>query len=398
MSPNTNIHKFSFKYKPDLEFIVDKIYEGGNHGDISDDVISKLMYVGNAGGIRSKKISGCDEPAYIVLYTSNEDIDWPDRLDSETGKFKYYGDNKKPGNKLDSKKGNKILEKIFNEQNRYKIPPIFIFSKYPTSKSNRSVKFLGLAVPEDRNMGKDNSLKAIWRTSNEERFINYEAHFTILKVESISRKWLECLIKGDSLNKKYAPKSWINYVKNGLSENIILKAPKTTEHRDKQNQLPASEEDIEKLKLIYNSYKDNAYGFESFAAELVGLLDNNFSKFEVTKRSKDGGFDAFGNYKLGHKNHYIKLRCLVEAKCHNFESKSGIPIKTVSRLISRLRHRDFGIFVTTSFVRLSTYKEIIEDSHPIIIISGKDIIDILKENHYNTIEAIKKFIENIKHP
>ena len=53
MSPNTNIHEFSFKYKPDLEFIVDKIYEGGNHGDISDDVISKLMYVGNAGGIRS---------------------------------------------------------------------------------------------------------------------------------------------------------------------------------------------------------------------------------------------------------------------------------------------------------------------------------------------------------
>ena len=85
-----------------------------------------------------------------------------------------------------------------------------------------ALKFLGLAVPEDINLGKDNSLKAVWRTSNNERFLNYEAHFTILNTKSINRKWLEYLIKDEPLNNQYAPKSWIKYVENGLSEGIIL--------------------------------------------------------------------------------------------------------------------------------------------------------------------------------
>lgn len=397
MGINANICEFKKNYDSDLELVVDKIYEGGNLGNISDDVISKLMKVGNAKGIRSKNISGSNNKAYIVLYTSKEEIDWPDRLDSETGKFKYYGDNRSPGCKIDSKIGNKILESIFNEKNRYKIPPVFIFSKHPTTNSSRSVKFLGLAVPEDINMGKDNSLKAIWRTSDNKRFNNYEAHFTILKVKSISRKWLDCLSDGDPLNIKYAPKSWINYVKNGLSENIILKAPKTTKYRDKRRQLPFSENDSKKLKLIYDSYKGNNYGFEFFAAKLVGLLDNNFSEFEVTQQTRDGGFDALGSYKLGHEGHCIRLRCLVEAKLYDCNGTTGVKIKDVSRLISRLRHKDFGILVTTSYISSSIYKEIIEDRHPIIVISGKDIIDILNKNHYNTEELILKFINDINY-
>lgn len=34
-----------------------------------------------------------------------------------------------------------------------------------------------------------------------------------------------------------------------------------------------------------------------------------------------------------------------------------------------------------------------EDSHQVIIVSGKDIVDILKENHVNTRELIINFIE-----
>lgn len=396
MSLNTNICKFMKKYDSDIELVVDKIYEGGSSGNIDDDVISKLMNVGNSKGVRPKNISGSKEKAYIVLYTSTEEIDWPDRLDAETGKFKYYGDNRHPGCKVDSKIGNKILESIFNEKNRSKIPPIFIFSKHPTANSGRSVKFLGLAVPEDINMGKDNSLKAIWRTSNNERFINYEAHFTILNVKSINRKWLECLVDGDFLNKEFAPDVWLNYVENGLLENIILKAPKTIEYRDKNNQLPSTDRDRRKLKLIYDYYKERYYDFEFFAAELVQLLDLNFSRFEVTQQSRDGGYDAYGTYKLGHENHCIRLRCLIEAKCYDFEGKGGIPAKMISRLISRLRHRDFGIIVTTSYVSQAIYKEIIEDGHPIIIISGKDIIDILNKNHYNTEESILKYIKKLE--
>ena len=51
---------------------------------------------------------------YVVLYTSGHNIDWPDTIDSETGIFKYHGDNRTPGKDLhDTKKqGNIILKNI----------------------------------------------------------------------------------------------------------------------------------------------------------------------------------------------------------------------------------------------------------------------------------------------
>ena len=41
--------------------------------------------------------------------------------------------------------------------------------------------------------------------------------------------------------------------------------------------------------------------------------------------------------------------------------------------------RQFGVLVTTSYVARQAYKEIREDTHPVIIISGKDIVETLKK-------------------
>lgn len=377
----------------EVDLVIDEIYEGGEVGNISDDVLTKLMNVQNAGGFRFRNILNGTDKAYIVLYSSNEDIDWPDVLEAETGKFKYYGDNKRPGDKVDSKKGNLILEVIFNEENRNSIPPVFIFMKNPTASSNRSVRFLGLAVPEDYHLGKENSLKAIWRTSNGERFINYEAHFTILNTKSINREWLSCLINGDSLNSSFAPESWVKYVKYGLTDDIILRAPKNKEYRSKNEQLPSTNKELKKLDFIYQYYKDDPYKFEYFAAKLVGLMDNNFLNFNITRAVKDGGIDAIGEYRLGHKNNSIKLRCALEAKCYQRDNSNGV--KLLSRLISRLKYRDFGIFVTTSYVSEQAYKELLEDGHPVIIISGRDIVEILTNNRINTEESLLNFMDTI---
>lgn len=377
----------------EVDLVIDEIYEGGNKGNLSDEVLTKLMSVQNSGGFRFKNKLNSKNKAYIVLYTSNEDIDWPDTLEQETGKFKYYGDNKSPGQKVDSKKGNLILESIFNEKNRNKIPPVFIFMKNPTSNSKRSIKFLGLAVPEDYYLGKDYSLKAIWRTSKGDRFINYEAHFTILNTKSINIQWLNCLANNDPLNEKFAPEAWIKYVKRGLTEDIILKAPKTKEYRTKFEQLPSTDEELKRLEFIHEYYKNEPYKFEFFAAELVCLMDNNFLNFKITRDVRDGGIDAIGEYKLGHKNNSIKLRCALEAKCYKRDNSNGV--KQLSRLISRLKYRDFGIFVTTSYVSEQAYKELLEDGHPVIIISGKDIIELLNKNHINTNELIYNFINTI---
>lgn len=49
----------------------------------------------------------------------------------------------------------------------------------------------------------------------------------------------------------------------------------------------------------------------------------------------------------------------------------------MSRLISRMRHRQFGIMVTTSHVDRQAYSEIKEDGHPIVVLSGRDIAEII---------------------
>ena len=56
----------------------------------------------------------------------------------------------------------------------------------------------------------------------------------------------------------------------------------------------------------------------------------------------------------------------------------------MSRLISRIKYREFGIMVTTNYVGKLAYKEVIEDGHPILIITASDIARILKQNSINS--------------
>jgi hypothetical protein len=58
----------------------------------------------------------------------------------------------------------------------------------------------------------------------------------------------------------------------------------------------------------------------------------------------------------------------MESKCYNI--KSGVGVESLSRLISRLRHRQFGILVATSYLDSQAYKELMHDEHPVVAISG----------------------------
>ena len=53
-------------------------------------------------------------------------------------------------------------------------------------------------------------------------------------------------------------------------------------------------------------------------------------------------------------------------------------------MISRLRYRQFGILVTTGHVAPQAYREIRTDQHPIVIISGIDIVNLLRQKGYAT--------------
>jgi hypothetical protein len=73
---------FLYEELESADLLIDAICEGGNSGNISDDPISKILLgTGNMGGFRIAGLN--DRRRWIVLYTSREDIDWPDTLDME---------------------------------------------------------------------------------------------------------------------------------------------------------------------------------------------------------------------------------------------------------------------------------------------------------------------------
>ena len=142
--------------------------------------------------------------------------------------------------------------------------------------------------------------------------------------------------------------------------------------------------------LIAYFPKTKAYEFEKCACKIAQIMDPNIISIEQTRPTRDGGRDGIGKYRIGPPSTGIELEFYLEAKAYQMNNAVGV--KATSRLISRLKHREFGILVTTSYVHDQAYKEIVEDGHPIIIISGKDIIDILMRAGINDVPLLNEWL------
>ena len=88
----------------------------------------------------------------------------------------------------------------------------------------------------------------------------------------------------------------------------------------------------------------------------------------------------------------LKIDCALEAMC--YAETNGIGIKQMSRLISRIRYRQFGILITTSYVDEQAYQEVVEDGHPILVVTATDIARILRINSI-TSENIDEYLNSI---
>ena len=370
------------------DLVVDTVYKGGSVSGKGSEVLSKLMPgCSNSGGFRKiMRKDGSGLPAYVVLYTSMSELAWPDYLDEETGIFRYYGDNRSPGKAiLDTpRKGNLLLEFVFDCLNSRdgsinNIPPFFIFKK---AGSGWDVQFLGLAAPGNPRISPDRDLVAFWRTMDENRFQNYEAYFTILDTyEPIDRKWIESLIYDHDNSLQYAPSVWKRFIKEGRNGIVPLIAKKLPKVPDRYAQLQSDNEGMLCLNKIRAHYKDNAYGFEKCAQDILEKMDERFQDFSFTRPWRDGGRDALGYYVIGNgskANYPLRIDCALEAKCYSENNSVGV--REMSRLISRIRYRQFGVMMTTSYVHKQAYEEVIEDGHPILIVSACDIAQILRSN------------------
>lgn len=84
------------------DLIVDCIYKGGTGSSADNEPLHHLFpKCGVNGGFRKvNRTDGTGKPAYVILYTTMSELEWPDYLDEETGVFRYYGDNRRPGREI----------------------------------------------------------------------------------------------------------------------------------------------------------------------------------------------------------------------------------------------------------------------------------------------------------
>lgn len=389
------LRRFQFKELPSAPLIIDAVYSGGNNGDVRDDPIARLIPgSGNQGGFRSVGGRSFGDCRLLVLSSSGIDPDWPDRLDAEAGTFTYYGDNKKPGFGIHEtpRGGNLLLQSIFAASTvipeRAKTPPILIFTSTGTG---RDVMFRGLAVPSPN---LDDGLVAVWRQAGGKRFQNYRARFEVLKCTELAREWVAAVCQGLApVSAPQAPKAWKEWVLTGKRN--VLRAPRTIQHRTRGQQLPdpSDRSACAMLDSLRGCVAATPHDFEFLAAEIFRMIEPRVFDLEITRKSVDGGRDAVGRIRIGGEeteSDGIFADFALEAKAYHEDS--GLGVKETSRLISRLRYRQFGVIVTTSFVSTQAYKELRDDQHPVVIISGGDIVRILRKRGINSSKAVEAWV------
>lgn len=379
------------------DLLIDALYESDRttpKGSIASEPLSKLMGVGNLGGFRPK--AGKDGIMAVVLTSTRAEPEWPDSLDIYTGTYTYFGDNRSPGVEMHQTKqrGNQILRDSFalahgSQEDRSKCPLFFIFE---TGAEARDFIFRGIAVPGSDFKEPGEDLVAVWRTISGERFQNYRATFTILREGFISGDWLrESLGNGKFLiEDARAPKTLKQWVKTGALTPLVAERSAV---RTIDAQTPANRTHKTLLATIRTRCLDDPWLFERVAAEIWKMNCPVPVEYELTRRFRDGGRDATGWMLLGPASDHIRVSFALEAK--HYAEGNSVGVRETARLISRIKHREFGVFVTTSAVGKQAYQEIRDDGHPIVVISGRDICEILAQNGITTAQSCDGWLDRI---
>jgi hypothetical protein len=389
---------------PGAEIEVGAIYEG--ESTKRNEPINALLgpNITNSGGFRKcypadvpkarhRSRSDLRDLAFVAIYSSQKDLDWPDHFDQETGIFTYFGDNKHPGHDLhhNAKGGNWLLHDTWDgllsgQLNRAEIPPFFVFFH---GGKRQDVEFIGLAVPGAHGLPLADGLVTLWRSRDGHPFQNYRATMTILDVAHISREWLIDLKQGQRTTNN-APHAWSTWAKTGRY--MARKTLPVIQWRKPSDQKPQNAEQARIIDTIRQHYASNPYGFENFAAALVMRMEGErVTDVALTPPRRDGGRDALGTFRIGFGSDPVSAEFALEAKC----TVGGLGVKQVARLLSRIRHRQFGVIVTTSYVSEQAYREIKEDQHPVAVVAARDIAEALIRLGYSKDADLKGLLVEV---
>lgn len=373
-----------------VNLIVDAVYSGNRtaRGGTTDPLHS-LVGVSRQGGFRYVGTNA--RPRLLVLTSNLAEPEWPDELDESTGTFVYFGDNRVPGRLLHDtpRFGNRLLRQVFDWVHlgeRKLVPPILVFTK---EAPGRTFRFRGLAVPGSPALASTEDLVALWKTTEGQRFQNYKAVFTILDAPVVPRTWVDAVAQGKESD--LVPSAWKSWVSTGGIKPLI--APRSILVRTKAEQLPSRAQDKALIEAIRNRFRDDPFGFEACAGALARLLLPDIARLDLTRPWRDGGRDGIGRLRIGRSPAAIEVDFALEAKCYS--ANNAVGVREVSRLISRIKHREFGVLVTTSYVDRQAYREVTDDGHPVILAVAQDIVGLLRVAGVTTAAQVNAWLDGI---
>ena len=187
---------FSFNELTNAPLVPGAIYESGTAGNVGDDPISRLLPVGNSGGIRSA--GPIDDPHLVVLYSTMDESEWPDEISD--GVVTYHGDNRTPGQDLlkTPRHSNRLLHTM--AERGFPAPahrhPFLVFTR-AGRRPTRSVRFVGLAVIGPPGLPPADWLVAKWFEHSDGRFLNYVVKLQLLPAVELARFTIDRLLSGD---------------------------------------------------------------------------------------------------------------------------------------------------------------------------------------------------------
>jgi hypothetical protein len=150
---------------------------------------------------------------------------------------------------------------------------------------------------------------------------------------------------------------------------------------------------MEMLHCIHAHFAKDPFKFERFAGDLFAWHKPDMGgEIDYTRPYKDGGRDAVGRVRAGVGEPTVIGEFALEAKC--YDPAHGCGVREIGRLAGRLRNRMFGVFVTTSYVNTQAYEEVrLEDRHPVAVIAGKDIVELIRRKGYVNSTQVKDWLQ-----
>ena len=228
---------------------------------------------------------------------------------------------------------------------------------------------------------------ALWRSQHGLRFQNYRAQFTILDIATVTRAWINDILAGEPLSAN-CPSPWRRWI---TGRHYQALTATRIEYRSKSEQLPSDGTGDQIIACIRAHFASQPSRFEALAAHLWQMADGHIGSYEVTRASVDGGRDAVGEYRIGPAADPVTVTFALEAKLYD-PAGGGVGVSDVARLISRLRHRQFGVLVTTSYVARQAYQEVRADQHPVVILAAADVVSLLRAKGYPPQAAVSQWL------